>query len=297
MHEQNQEALARISGLSHQRQVLPPARMGSTGEGTCAVKAPQQLSATCSLKEIFVTARAQDASDVHLSPNFPITFRRFQSLTPQTEETLSQGVIKKIIEEAIDPSVLAEFGRTGDVEFIYIIEGAGRFRVTLMKQRAGWDLTARLIPMNIRSFAESLMPESCANLTKWSQGMILITGPSGCGKSSTLSTLAQLINETRHEHIITIENPVEVVYTPKNCQITKREINHHTLSQANALRAALREDPDVLIVSELRDLKSIQLAVSAAETGHLVLGTMNTVNATQTISRLIYSFPPEEQPV
>ncbi len=127
--------------------------------------------------------------------------------------------------------------------------------------------------------------------------MVLITGPAGCGKTTTLAALVDLINQTRHDHIITIEEPIEIVYEPKQCQITQREINTHTLSQANALRAALREDPDILVVSELRDLNTIQLAVSAAETGHLVFGTMNTVNAVQTISSIIDSFPAEEQSI
>ena len=141
------------------------------------------------------------------------------------------------------------------------------------------------------------MPTSCAGLTKWAQGMVLITGPAGCGKTTTLAVLIEMINQNRHEHIISIEEPIEIVYEPKQCQITQREINTHTLSQANALRAALREDPDILVVSELRDLNSIQLAVSAAETGHLVFGTMNTIDAAQTISCIIDSFPAEEQPI
>ncbi|MCP3682161.1 MAG: Flp pilus assembly complex ATPase component, partial [bacterium] len=144
---------------------------------------------------------------------------------------------------------------------------------------------------------DSGMPESCKRLTQWAQGLVLITGPAGCGKTSTLSTLVDYINQTRDEHIITIENPIEIVYVPKRCQVTQRELNRHTLSQHNALRAALREDPDVLVVSELRDLESIQLAVTAAETGHLVFGTMNTNNASQTVSSLIDSFPPDEKAI
>ncbi len=166
-----------------------------------------------------------------------------------------------------------------------------------MKQRNGWDLTARLVAMSIPNFESTGMSKSCENLTKWAQGLVLVTGPIGCGKSTTLATLVEMINQTRNDHIITIENPIEIIYTPKKCQITQREVNLHTMSQANALRAALREDPDILVVSELRDLESIQLAVSAAETGHLVFGTMNTNNASQTISRIIDSFPSEEQGV
>jgi twitching motility protein PilT len=180
---------------------------------------------------------------------------------------------------------------------VHTISGYGRFRMAIMKQHYGADLTARVIPMEIPKFENTGMSTACANLTKWAQGMVLITGPAGCGKSTTLAILVEMINQSRNDHIICIEEPIEIVYEPKQCQITQREINTHTLSQATALHAALREDPDILVVSELRDLHTIQLAVSAAETGHLVFGTMNTVDACQTISRVIDSFPAEEQPI
>jgi twitching motility protein PilT len=169
--------------------------------------------------------------------------------------------------------------------------------MAIMKQRNGWDLTARLIPLEIPKFENTGMPASCAALTKWAQGMVLITGPAGCGKTTTLAVLIEMINQTRHDHILSIEKPIEIVYEPSQCQITQREIDIHSLSQSSALRAALREDPDILVVSELRDLDSIQLAVTAAETGHLVFGTMNTVDAAQTISSVIDSFPAEEQSI
>ena len=139
------------------------------------------------------------------------------------------------------------------------------------------------------------LPESCRELTKWAQGLVLVTGPVGCGKTSTLATLVDMVNRERHDHIITIEEPIEILYPPANCRITQRQIGPHTLSHDAALRAALREDPDIIVISELRDLDTIRLAVSAAETGHLVFGTMNTTNATRTMNRLIDSFPPEEQ--
>ncbi len=166
-----------------------------------------------------------------------------------------------------------------------------------MKQRDGYKITARLIPMEIPKFEATGMTNSCANLTKWAQGLVLITGPAGCGKTTTLAVLVELINQAKYDHIVTIEQPIEIVYEPKKSQITQREVNLHTLTIHAALRAALREDPDILVVSELRDLQTKQLAISAAETGHLVFGTMNTVNAAQTISRLIDSFPADEQPI
>jgi len=141
------------------------------------------------------------------------------------------------------------------------------------------------------------MPAACRGLTEWAQGLVLVTGPASCGKSSTLATLVEMLNQTRPDHIITIESPIEQTFTSAKAQITQRQIGRDTASQEAALRAALREDPDIIVVGELRDLSTIQLAVSAAETGHLVFATMNTINASRTIYRLIDSFPPEEQAI
>ncbi len=276
---------------------LPQDFLESTGHGSCTITKPSSLSVQSSLNEILIFAREEKASDIHLSVGKPILFRKFGSLQPRTEEKLSRENLETVIESILNAEQLSGFSELGDLEFVYTIEGGGRFRVTLMKQRVGWDLTARVIPVDIQGFEESGMPPSCQGLTKWAQGLILVTGPAGCGKTTSLSILVDMINRSRSDHIITIENPIEIIYMSKMCQITQRQINRHTLSQANALRAALREDPDILVVSELRDLESIQLAVTAAETGHLVLGTMNTNNASQTISTLIDSFPPDEQAI
>lgn len=294
---EKESALAAISGLNAKTPGLPKDFIGQTGQGAANVLPPAALTPDHSLNEILVFARYNKASDVHLCSKNPIIFRKFGSLKPMTEAVLTPERIKAMVKEALKPELFEEFERRGDLEFVYTISGAGRFRLTLMKQRNGWDLTARLIAMSIPNFESTGMPKSCENLTKWAQGLVLVTGPVGCGKSTTLSTLVEMVNQSRSDHIITIENPIEIVYTPKKCQITQREVGLHTMSQANALRAALREDPDILVVSELRDLESIQLAVSAAETGHLVFGTMNTNNASQTISRIIDSFPSEEQGV
>jgi len=275
--------------------VLPVHFIGLTGRGAAEIIVPSQLTQNSSLNEILVFARQEKASDVHLGALKPIIFRQFGKLKTITAEILNADQVKGLITAALPKEIIDQIENTGDAEYVHTINGFGRFRMAAMKQRNGWDLTARLIPMDIPKFENSGMPASCANLTKWAQGMVLITGPAGCGKTTTLASLVDLINQNRHDHIITIEEPIEIAYEPKQCQITQREINIHTLSQSNALRAALREDPDILVVSELRDLSTIQLAVSAAETGHLVFGTMNTINAAQTVSSLIDSFPAEEQ--
>ncbi len=276
---------------------LPVDFTGSAGQGKAEIKAPAAVGGACSLNEVLAYARQNTASDVHIGPLKPILLRKFGVLKSISTEALSAEQVKKMISEALPLKVLEHFESTGDAEYVHTIAGWGRFRVALMKQREGWDLTARLIPAVIPKFETTGMTPACANLTKWAQGLVLITGPAGCGKTTTLASLIELINQNRHDHIISIESPIEIVYEPKHCQITQREINVHTLSQNNALRAALREDPDILIVSELRDLNTIQLAVTAAETGHLVFGTMNTTNAAQTISSVIDSFPAEEQSI
>ena len=247
------------------------------------------------LNLILLLARQQEASDVHLCANNPLVFRKQGQLLTVSEEVLSAKKAEDLIRNALPLETVKIFDTTGDTEYVHSIPNQGRFRMSLMKQRDGWDLTVRLIPMRIPSPEEIGLTQHCLNLTKWAQGMVLVTGPAGCGKTTTLSSLVDVVNGHRADHIITIESPIEIVYKPNKCQITQREVGMHTMSQSNALRAALREDPDILVVSELRDLKTIQLAISAAETGHLVFGTMNTVNAGQTISKLIDSFPADEQ--
>ncbi|MBU1044524.1 MAG: PilT/PilU family type 4a pilus ATPase [Candidatus Omnitrophica bacterium] len=276
-------------------QKLPLNFRGETGLGKCAVQVVESISLQNTIDEILVFARNNQATDIHISVNNQIFFRKYGALIAQTEQILKNQDVSKFIESMLSEQQLEEFYNYGDLELIYVISGSGRYRVTIGKKTPGWDMTIRLIPMRLFSFDESGMPESCRELTRWSQGMVLVTGPIGCGKTTTLSVLTELINQTRTEHIITIENPIEVVFQPQKCQITQREINKHTLSQDNALRAALRQDPDILIVSELRDNESIHLAATAAETGHLVLGTMNTNDAAQTILRIVNSFSVEDR--
>lgn len=249
------------------------------------------------LQDIFRYARSIDASDVHMSVNNSPVVRRYGMLTKINDSVITAAYMDKEIRNLLNDDQYACFMKTGDLECIVTIENAGRFRVTVMKQRSGADCTVRCIPDRIRTFEETGMPQSCYSLTQWAQGLVLVTGPASCGKSSTLATLVELINGTRPDHIITLESPVEQMFVSKKGQITQREIGRDTMNQESALRAALREDPDIIVVGELRELSTIQLAVSAAETGHLVFGTMNTINASRTIYRLIDSFPPEEQGV
>ena len=274
---------------------LPVDFRGNSGLGQLSLSIPRTLSANNTLDEMLLNARQVGASDIMLSPDKPILLRRFGQLVPANQDPLSEADVARVVEQGLPADLMDQFRRTGDLEYAYSIEGGGRFRLTVLRQRFGWEVCARVVPLRIRSFEESAMPPSCAELIKWAQGMVLVTGALGSGKSSTLSTLVEMINRTRDDHIITVEQPIEVVFKPKKCQITQREIALHTHSQDSALRAALRQDPDIIVISELRDINSISLAISAAETGHLVLATMNTSNANRTVDRLVDAFPPDEQ--
>jgi twitching motility protein PilT len=274
---------------------LPNTFVGNRGEGSLGFEPITDYALTSSLDQLLHLCRFDDASDLHLSTGSPIVIRKYGSLR-SFGEILTNVHIEKFI-AYLSPLDQKQLKDNGDHELIYTISGSGRCRMTLMKHRAGYDITSRIIANSIRPFNESGLPDHCKSLTKWAQGLVLLTGPVGCGKTTTLSTLVDLVNQERKDHIISIESPVEIVYPNGNCQMTQREVGTHTMSQASALKGALRQDPDILVVSELRDLESIELAVSAAETGHLVFATMNTTNAMRTISRLIDSFPIEKRDI
>jgi twitching motility protein PilT len=175
------------------------------------------------------------------------------------------------------------------------VEGLARFRANIFRQQSGFDGIFRAIQPEPPTLEDLGLPQDLARFTNYHQGMVLITGPTGCGKSSTLAALVDLINEERKEHLLTIEDPIEYQYTPKRCIVNQRSVHRHTGSFARALRAALREDPDVIVIGELRDLETISLAMTAAETGHFVLATLHTGGAIRTLNRLIGSFPSNQQ--
>ena len=289
--------MSHASNNSQDLKPLPEHFIGKTGLGQGTFSVPKEISPSNSLNEIIAYARSVGASDIHLTIGEPIIFRQLSRLKKIGTERLTDEAIAKLLNKSLPPAVMQELLQSGDKEYVHTVEGFGRCRMAMVRQRLGLEATIRLIAMNIPTFEQSGMPSSCAALTKWAQGMVIVAGPAGCGKTTSLAILIEIINQNRHDHIISIEEPIEIVYKPKNCEFTQREINLHTHNQQNALRAAMREDPDVIIVSELRDLESIQLAISAAETGHLVVGTMNTLSAAQTVSRIVDSFPADEQPI
>ena len=236
------------------------------------------------------------ASDIHLAANAPPCWRLSGNLQPIWPDApkLTAADTAELITSFLTESQQAELEKRGDVDFAYATR-FGRFRTSVVRQRLGADLVFRIISTRVRTMDELGLPESLKLLTRFHNGLVLVTGPVGSGKSTTLAALVEQVNLERKEHIITLEDPIEYVFEPKGCQITQREVHTHTRSFGAALRASLREDPDVIMVGEMRDLETISLAITASETGHLVLGTLHTSNASRTLDRLLDVFPSDQQ--
>jgi len=234
------------------------------------------------------------ASDLHIHSGSKLLVRLGGKICNASSCALPaqecERLLTGIMSEAQHKRLKDEF----QVDFAYEIQGVGRFRANVYKQQRGYDAVFRAIKPAPPTLAELGLPDDFKRFTEFHQGLILLTGPAGCGKSSTMAAMVNLINESRPDHILTIEDPIEYVYPAGECNVTQREIGHQTDSFATALRAALREDPDVIVIGELRDLETISLAVTAAETGHLVLATLHTSNAIRTINRLLGVFPPDQ---
>jgi twitching motility protein PilT len=236
------------------------------------------------------------ASDVHLGVNAPPFWRlngTLQPIWPDAPSFTSDQTLA-LAENFLSNHHKTQLNERGDADFAYA-NSFGRYRTSVVRQRLGVDLVFRIINTKVRTMDELGLPEHLKLLTRYQNGLILVTGSVGSGKSTTLAALVEQVNTERREHIITMEDPIEYVLEPKGCHITQREVHTHTRSFAAALRGALREDPDVIMVGEMRDLETISLAITAAETGHLVLGTLHTGNASRTLDRLLDVFPPGQQ--
>ncbi len=240
-------------------------------------------------------AVARGASDLHLHAGSPPKVRISGRLEPTRNAPLGAEEIERMVLSALDSAQREALAERGELDVCRTFEGIGRFRANLYRQQRGLDGVFRFIPARPPTLEQLGLPARLAKFTTYHQGMVLVTGPSGCGKSSTMAALVNLINEERREHILTIEDPIEYVHVPKRCLVNQRSAGNHTESFARALRAALREDPDVIVIGELRDLETVSLALSAAETGHLVLATLHTDNAIRTVNRLVGSFPADQQ--
>ena len=237
----------------------------------------------------------QNASDIHVPSGSPVQMRRYGRLQQLGVRNHSAEEVESMILEILTPEQQERFLETNDLDFSYEIKGVGRFRANVCRQHRGIDATFRIVPDAIPTFEQLGLPQSILPLTKHHNGLVLITGPAGQGKSTTIACLVDLINSEKPHHIITVEDPIEFVHPIKVAVVNQREVGKHTKSFANALRASLREDPDVIVVGEMRDLETIALAITASETGHLVFGSLMTSSAAQTIDRILDSFPAGQQ--
>ena len=244
---------------------------------------------------LFNMMKEQGASDLHLSTGNPPIFRQRGDMVRLNFKTLGHDELKAILFEILSEKQQAHFNETKDLDFAYEVPGLARFRGNIMMQYRGIAAVFRIIPTKILSADELGLPEGVRRMTNFKKGMVLVTGPTGSGKSTTLAGMIDLINSTRKEHILTFEDPLEFIHENKLSLMNQRQIGEHTESFTSALRAALREDPDVILVGEMRDLTTIQLAMSAAETGHLVFGTLHTSTAAKTVDRIIDVFPTDQQ--
>jgi twitching motility protein PilT len=246
--------------------------------------------------EYLALGQEAGASDIHLGVNAPPIWRLHGTLQPIWPDAprLTSDQTFALAKGFLSNEQGTQLNARGDADFAYA-NSFGRYRTSVVRQRLGVDLVFRIINTKVRTMDELGLPEHLKLLTRYQNGLILVTGSGGSGKSTTLAALVEQANFERREHIITLEDPIEYVLGPKGCHITQREVHTHTRSFAAALRGALREDPDVIMVGEMRDLETISLAITAAETGHLVLGTLHTGNASRTLDRLLDVFPPDQQ--
>ena len=246
--------------------------------------------------EILRQTVARGSSDLHITVGRPPVMRIHGELEPQTEyEVLDAAGTEALISQIITENQRKELDEELELDCSYSIPDVSRFRVNVFFRNGGMGAAIRTIPNKIPSFQELELPVVCARLAEAKNGLILVTGPTGSGKSTTLSAIIDTINATRKDHIMTIEDPIEFVYEHKKAIVNQRELNAHTHSFTNALKHVLRQDPDVVLVGEMRDLETIAAAVTIAETGHLVFGTLHTMGAAQTVDRIVDVFPSYQQ--
>jgi twitching motility protein PilT len=247
------------------------------------------------LDDLLKLTKQHNASDLHLTSGSPPYLRIHGQMLRLNYKSVSAEVCQGLIFEILSERQRESFLENMELDFSHSVRGLGRFRVNVFMQRNGLGAVFRLIPENIQTISELGLPEQILDLVDVSEGLILVTGPTGSGKSTTLASIIHTINERERAHIITIEDPIEFVHNNKQSLINQREISSHTHSFSNALRAALREDPDIILVGEMRDLETMSLALTAAETGHLVFATLHTNSAVKTVDRIIDVFPEGQQ--
>ncbi len=284
----------------------PPARAAAPRSDSAQTAGPEPIGSASDfaaptdadrarLEAILRRAIERGASDVHLHEGSPVQVRIAGRLTPDGDASLGPEAVERMVLSFLGTAQRETLAARGELDVCHTFPGIGRFRANLYRGLRGLDGVLRFISATPPTLEQLGLPARLAKFTTYHQGMVVVTGPSGCGKSSTLAALVNLINEERREHILTIEDPIEYVHPSKRCLVNQRSAGDHTQSFARALRAALREDPDVIVIGELRDLETVSLALSAAETGHFVLATLHTDNAIRTVNRLVGSFPADQQ--
>jgi len=246
---------------------------------------------------LFMAMCTSGASDLHLSCGMPPLVRKDGSIQPldPRAEALTPDSIVTLLDPITPDKNRKEFEERHDTDFAYEIPGLARFRANVFMDRKGRGAVFRVIPSQILTAEKLGLSQAILNLCKLNKGLVLVTGPTGSGKSTTLCAMVDYINRTRDDHLITIEDPIEFVHENQKCLINQREVHNHTDSFKNALRAALREDPDIVLVGEMRDLETVAIAIETAETGHLVFGTLHTTTAASTVDRIIDQFPTDRQ--
>ncbi|MEK3985268.1 type IV pilus twitching motility protein PilT [Paenibacillus sp. FSL K6-3166] len=250
---------------------------------------------TRDIRQLLQTAYSSKASDLHISVGSPPVIRMDGTLHPLEGAPVTADEAAEMAEALLGSERNEVFRNAGEVDFSYPLDGGVRFRVNVYRQRGEISIAARAIPAEIPSLEQLSMPPILSTLSIKPQGLILVTGPTGSGKSSTLAAMLNYINKTESKHIVTLEDPIEFLHSHGTCLVDQREVGSDTASFASGLRAALRQDPDVILVGEMRDLETITAAVTAAETGHLVMATLHTTDAPQTIDRIIDAFPGHQQ--
>ncbi|MDH5632265.1 MAG: type IV pilus twitching motility protein PilT [Gammaproteobacteria bacterium] len=247
------------------------------------------------IAELLAFAFKQGSSDIHLSAGLPPMIRVDGEIKRINVDPLDDRTVHNMVYDIMNDKQQKDFEEFLECDFSFEIPNISRFRVNAFNQNRGPGAVFRVIPSKILSLEQLNAPQIFKKISEQPRGIVLVTGPTGSGKSTTLAAMVNHINETKHEHILTIEDPIEFVHQSKNCLVNQREVHRDTLGFDNALRSALRQDPDIILVGEMRDLETISLALSAAETGHLVFGTLHTSSAAKTVDRIIDVFPAAEK--
>jgi twitching motility protein PilT len=271
------------------------ARQASAGIGESPAAAERRARARADVEELLRVLVESGASDLHLRAGEPAVFRRQGELDRHDGPAYAADRLGEMIESIMEPREAAEFRESGDADWAYEIAGLARFRCNAGRDRRGPLLVTRVIASTIPTAEHLGLSREVQALCQLTKGLVVVTGPTGSGKSTTLAAMVDLVNRTRSDHILTIEDPIEFVHQGKKCVVTQREVGRHTRGFKTALRAALREDPDVILVGEMRDLETVSIAIETAETGHLVFGTLHTTTAAGTIDRIIDQFPADRQ--